>query len=198
MNVFGIENVENADDDRPLLLVANHRSFFDLYTVSSVIFRRSRRPVKLFFPVRAKFFYDSPLGWFVNFAMGWLSMYPPFFREARDARKREFDKYSMRRLVQICSEGRGTYYRVSSRGKAKSQRWRIRLLARPAWSRESNLCGSTTGDSGLYRRPRERSPATDHGELDGRPQGADMVRRAGRSYRLLRKGRPSTHSQRNR
>src|SRR5690242_12630637 len=28
MNVFGIENVETTDADRPLLLVANHRSFF--------------------------------------------------------------------------------------------------------------------------------------------------------------------------
>src|SRR5882724_5134243 len=82
MNVFGIENVENSDSTRPLVLVANHRSFFDMYTVSSVIFRRTRRPLSLFFPVRAKFFYDSPIGWFVNFVMGWFSMYPPFFREA--------------------------------------------------------------------------------------------------------------------
>ncbi len=104
MNVFGIENVENSDSGRPLVLAANHRSFFDMYTVSSVIFRRTRRPVKLFFPVRAKFFYDNPLGLIVNLVMGWFSMYPPFFREERDARKREFDKYSMRRLVQLCSE----------------------------------------------------------------------------------------------
>ena len=107
MNVFGIENVENSDPRRPVLLAANHRSFFDMYTVSSVIFRRTRRPVKLFFPVRGKFFYDSPLGWFVNFVMGWFSMYPPFFREAKDARKRKFDKYSLSRLIQLCSEGPG-------------------------------------------------------------------------------------------
>src|SRR5213596_2734152 len=56
MNVFGLENVERADVNRPLLLVANHRSFFDMYTVSSVLFRRTRRPITLFFPVRAKFF----------------------------------------------------------------------------------------------------------------------------------------------
>lgn len=117
MNVFGIENVENADVDTPLVLVANHRSFFDMYTVSSVIFRRTRRPVTLYFPVRAKFFYDNPLGWFVNFVMGWFSMYPPFFREARDARKREFDKYSMRRLIQLCSEGRGHMIGFHPEGK---------------------------------------------------------------------------------
>src|SRR5436305_1534967 len=33
MNVFGVENVENSDPTRPLVLVANHRSFFDMYTV---------------------------------------------------------------------------------------------------------------------------------------------------------------------
>ena len=105
MNVYGLENVERTDAAKPLLLVANHRSFFDMYTVSSVLFRRTKRPMKLFFPVRAKFFYDSPIGWFVNFIMGWFSMFPPFFREAREEKKREFDKFSMRRLIDICSRG---------------------------------------------------------------------------------------------
>ena len=105
MNVFGLENIEQTDARRPLLIVANHRSFFDMYTVSSVLFRRTTRPIELFFPVRAKFFYDSPLGWFVNFVMGWFSMFPPFFREDREIKKREFDKFSMRKLIEICSEG---------------------------------------------------------------------------------------------
>ncbi len=117
MNVFGIENVEQSNPERPLILVANHRSFFDMYTVSSVIFRRTKRPVTLYFPVRAKFFYDSPVGWFVNFVMGWFSMYPPFFREDREVKKREFDKYSMRRLVQLCSEGHGHIIGFHPEGK---------------------------------------------------------------------------------
>lgn len=117
MNVFGIENVQNADIERPLLLVANHRSFFDMYTVSSVIFRQTTRPIKLFFPVRAKFFYDSPLGWFVNLVMGWWAMYPPFFREDREVRKREFDKFSVRRLVQLASEGKGHIIGFHPEGK---------------------------------------------------------------------------------
>ncbi|MBA2621770.1 MAG: 1-acyl-sn-glycerol-3-phosphate acyltransferase [Acidobacteria bacterium] len=104
MNVFGLENFEKTDTKRPLLLVANHRSFFDMYTVSSVLFRQTTRPMRLFFPVRAKFFYDSPVGWFVNFVMGWFSMFPPFFREEGEMKKREFDKFSVSRLVQICSE----------------------------------------------------------------------------------------------
>jgi 1-acyl-sn-glycerol-3-phosphate acyltransferase len=117
MNVFGIENVENTDTGRPLILVANHRSFFDMYTVSSVLFRRTKRPMNLYFPVRGKFFYDHPAGWVVNFIMGWFSMYPPFFRESREARKREFDKYSMRRLVQLASEGGSSVIGVHPEGK---------------------------------------------------------------------------------
>ncbi len=105
MTVFGLENFEQTDAEKPLLLVANHRSFFDMYTVSSVLFRRTKRPIKLFFPVRAKFFYDSPVGWSVNFVMGWFSMFPPFFREDREMKKREFDKFSMRKLIEICSQG---------------------------------------------------------------------------------------------
>lgn len=105
MNVFGIENVENSDVKRPLMLVANHRSFFDMYTVSSVMFRRTTRPVSLYFPVRAKFFYNNPLGWLVNLVMGWWSMYPPFFREDGEAEKRKFDKFSVRELIRLASEG---------------------------------------------------------------------------------------------
>src|SRR6476469_7045380 len=117
MNVFGIENVENTDASRPVLLVANHRSFFDMYTVSSVLFRQTRRPMELYFPVRARFFYDNPLGWVVNLVMGWFSMYPPFFREQRDAAKREFDKYSLRRLIQLASEGKSHVIGFHPEGK---------------------------------------------------------------------------------
>jgi len=117
MHVYGIENIERSLVEKPLILVANHRSFFDLYTVSSVIFRRTSRPVTLFFPVRAKFFYDNPIGWFVNLVMGWFSMYPPFFREDREVKKREFDKYSMRRLIQLCSVGHGHMIGFHPEGK---------------------------------------------------------------------------------
>lgn len=104
MRVSGLENFEQTDSTHPIILVANHRSFFDMYVVSTTLFRNTDRKFFLYFPVRAKFFYSSPIGWFVNFVMGWFSMYPPFFREAKEAEKRTFDKYSMRELVRICSE----------------------------------------------------------------------------------------------
>jgi 1-acyl-sn-glycerol-3-phosphate acyltransferase len=117
MNVFGLENIEKIDKNRPLLLVANHRSFFDMYVVSSVLFRQTKHPMILYFPVRAKFFYDSPIGWFVNLVMGWFSMYPPFFREEREVKKREFDKFSLRKLVDLASNGHGTVIGFHPEGK---------------------------------------------------------------------------------
>jgi 1-acyl-sn-glycerol-3-phosphate acyltransferase len=117
MNVFGIENIENSSAEKPLLLVANHRSFFDMYVVSSVIFRQTTRPISLYFPVRAKFFYTSPIGWFVNLVMGWWAMYPPFFREEKEAEKREFDKFSLRELIRIASEKNSTVIGFHPEGK---------------------------------------------------------------------------------
>jgi 1-acyl-sn-glycerol-3-phosphate acyltransferase len=104
MNVYGLEHLNALTHQRPLLLVANHRSFFDMYTVSSVLFRRTRWTKTLYFPVRSRFFYESPLGMLVNLIMGWWSMYPPIFAENE---KRLFDKYSVRRLAQLCRTGPG-------------------------------------------------------------------------------------------
>ncbi len=109
MRVHGLENVEAVAHDRPLLLAANHRSFFDMYVVAAVLFRRTKWPKSLFFPVRARFFYESLLGMFVNLVMGWWSMYPPFFTggDKPMLEKREFDKFSMRRLADLCTHGAG-------------------------------------------------------------------------------------------
>ena len=117
MNLYGLENFEQTDVSRPVLLVANHRSFFDMYAVSAMLFRRTKRPMTLFFPVRAKFFYTSPIGWLVNLVMGWFAMYPPFFREEKDARKREFDKFSLRRLIDLCAHGQAYVIGFHPEGK---------------------------------------------------------------------------------
>jgi 1-acyl-sn-glycerol-3-phosphate acyltransferase len=121
MNLYGLGNFEQTNPEKPVLLIANHRSFFDMYSVSAMLFRRTRRPITLFFPVRAKFFYTSPLGWFVNFVMGWFSMYPPFFREEKDAEKREFDKYSLRKLIELCTNGKGHIIGFHPEGKRNTE-----------------------------------------------------------------------------
>jgi 1-acyl-sn-glycerol-3-phosphate acyltransferase len=114
LKVYGLDNFKLVSPNRPILLVANHRSFFDMYAVSTVLFKYTNLPKELFFPVRAKFFYDSPLGLLVNFIMGWWSMYPPLFTAAE---KREFDKYSVRRLTALCKEGAGHVVGLHPEGK---------------------------------------------------------------------------------
>jgi len=109
LRVHGLEHVESVSHERPLLLVANHRSFFDMYVVSTVLFRKARWRKQLFFPVRGRFFYDSIGGLLLNFLMGWWSMFPPFFAGGENPliEKREFDKFSMRLLTGLCREGAG-------------------------------------------------------------------------------------------
>ena len=59
MRVSGLEHLAEVSHERPLLLVANHRYFFDMYVVSTVLFSRTRWRKQLFFPVRGRFFYDT-------------------------------------------------------------------------------------------------------------------------------------------
>ena len=109
MQVYGIEHIQAASRERPILLAANHRSFFDMYTVSTVLFRETSWRKQLFFPVRGRFFYQSHIGLLVNLVMGWWSMYPPFFASGENPlrEKRAFDKYSFRLLTEICRNGPG-------------------------------------------------------------------------------------------
>ncbi|HET9525531.1 MAG TPA: lysophospholipid acyltransferase family protein [Pyrinomonadaceae bacterium] len=109
MNVYGLEHVEAVSRDRPLVLVANHRSFFDMYAVSTVLFRNTSWRKQLFFPVRGRFFYQSPAGLLVNLIMGWWSMYPPFFATGDHPlpEKRPFDKYAFRILTDLARTGPG-------------------------------------------------------------------------------------------
>src|SRR5207253_1949220 len=79
-------------------------SFADLSTVTTALFRRTKWRKQLFSPVRCRFFYQSPLGLFVNLVMAWSSMYPPFFVTAENPlpEKRAFDRCSMRVLTELC------------------------------------------------------------------------------------------------
>ena len=176
MNVFGLENFEQTDPTRPILLVANHRSFFDMYVVSTTLFRHTDRKFNLYFPVRAKFFYDSPVGWLVNLIMGWFSMYPPFFREEKVAEKREFDKYSMRELVRICSENKSNVIGFHPEGKRNLSDDPYTFAARPARSRRGHQKGKTAGRSGFYRRTRKRFAETGFGKLDRWRTSSHLVR----------------------
>lgn len=82
--VHHIERLEHLRPDKSFILVANHRSFFDLYVLTAALLRSGMRQ-RIVFPVRSNFFYDTPAGFLVNGAMSFFAMYPPLFRDKRRA-----------------------------------------------------------------------------------------------------------------
>jgi 1-acyl-sn-glycerol-3-phosphate acyltransferase len=83
-HVYGLERLPPLDPKKSYVCVCNHRSFFDLYLVTTLLVRAGM-PHRMLFPVRSNFFYDRPLGFAVNGAMSFFAMYPPIFRERNRA-----------------------------------------------------------------------------------------------------------------
>jgi 1-acyl-sn-glycerol-3-phosphate acyltransferase len=83
-HVHGYERLPALDPAQSYILIANHRSFFDLYVVFGDLVHRGLEH-RIVFPVRSKFFYDNPLGLLVNGFMSFFAMYPPLFRERKKA-----------------------------------------------------------------------------------------------------------------
>ena len=79
-HVYGVERLPTWDPKQSYIVVANHRSFFDLYVVTAYLVKRGM-PHRLVFPVRSNFFYDQRAGLVVNGVMSFFAMYPPVFRE---------------------------------------------------------------------------------------------------------------------
>jgi 1-acyl-sn-glycerol-3-phosphate acyltransferase len=79
--VYGLDRFPRLAPNDSVILVSNHRSFFDMYVLSALLIKRLHMKKRLVFPVRSKFFYDSPAGLLVNGVMSAFAMYPPIFRE---------------------------------------------------------------------------------------------------------------------
>ena len=82
MNPHHVERLPELDPKQSYICVSNHRSFFDLYVITAFLVRQGM-PHRIVFPVRANFFYDRALGFFVNGVMSFFAMYPPIFRERK-------------------------------------------------------------------------------------------------------------------
>jgi 1-acyl-sn-glycerol-3-phosphate acyltransferase len=103
MHPVGIERLQGLKYDDGILLVSNHRSFFDLYMLMLLLHRHTalRQPVMC--PVRADFFYQRAAGVVVNLLIGGGRMFPPFFREPQKA---EFNKWALERVVAELHKGK--------------------------------------------------------------------------------------------
>ena len=90
--VRGLEHVEAIPRDVPVLLVANHRTFFDLFILGVILVRRWPKRWRPSFPVRANFFYENPAGLLICLLLSGGSMFPPFFRKTRS---KAFNRFSL-------------------------------------------------------------------------------------------------------
>lgn len=96
--VTGQEHLDRLRLSDRLLVVANHRSFFDFYVVLCLLWLRSEAPHRIVMPVRSTFFYDTVIGPVVNLLMSGYSMFPPILRDPR--RGAVFNRFSQDRIVE--------------------------------------------------------------------------------------------------
>lgn len=102
-NLWELHNLEPLLDLRPprgVILVANHRSFFDMFVTTAMLYQHVSFIERLFFPVRSNFFYTRPIGMAVNFAIAGGSMWPPIFRDERKDELNRIGMAQMRRVLE--------------------------------------------------------------------------------------------------
>jgi 1-acyl-sn-glycerol-3-phosphate acyltransferase len=99
MFVEGLPDLMALRPDTGVMLVSNHRSFFDQYCMLLACYMG---PVawskRLFFPVRSNFFYDQPMGLVINAAIAGGAMYPPIYRQAD---RRQMNDEALDKMVEI-------------------------------------------------------------------------------------------------
>ncbi|MDW8283060.1 MAG: 1-acyl-sn-glycerol-3-phosphate acyltransferase [Myxococcales bacterium] len=98
----GLERLRHLRPSDGILLVANHRTFSDLYMLLTLLHRFSELRQPALCPVRADFFYQRPLGVAVNLLVGAGRMFPPFFR---DPTRQELNRWGLRRLAEVLRNG---------------------------------------------------------------------------------------------
>jgi 1-acyl-sn-glycerol-3-phosphate acyltransferase len=102
MFIEGLDRV--PDPDRAVLFAVNHRTFFDLYAVIVAVWSGPTRwAERVYFPVRADFFYDRLLGIAVNVLMSAGAMYPPIFRQPE---RLHLNKAALEKMVSLLGQRR--------------------------------------------------------------------------------------------
>jgi 1-acyl-sn-glycerol-3-phosphate acyltransferase len=109
--VRGQEHLHALRPKSGVIVVSNHRSFFDFYYLGTILVRRTGLVAEVTFPVRSPFFYTSPLGMAVNLAISGGTMWPPVFR---DERKRQLNPLGLQQVA--WSLGPGTMMGIHPEG----------------------------------------------------------------------------------
>ena len=99
----GFENFEKIDPAKGVFVVVNHRTFYDQFVVAWKLFCLFGAHHNIYFPVRATFFYDNPLGLFVNIPLTYGAMYPPIIR---DKKRRYWNLYATELMIDLLRDSR--------------------------------------------------------------------------------------------
>ncbi len=101
--LYGLEHIRDIDAPQGVILVPNHRSFFDLFFVASALVDTAPHVAgQMMFPVRKDYFYDRSLGLMLNLGLTAGSMWPPVFR---DDRRGDFNAIAMAQLGRAMRKG---------------------------------------------------------------------------------------------
>ena len=82
LRIHGLERLDRIPKGASILLVANHRTFFDLFILGWILIRHPRLTRRVNFPVRSNFFYEGLPGLLMAAVFTGGTMFPPFFRSA--------------------------------------------------------------------------------------------------------------------
>ncbi len=110
--IEGRDKLATFTPETRALVVANHRSFWDFYVFSYIVLRMSKMGGRVFFPVRAKFFYSRAIGGWMNALITMMAMFPPILTAKRG---RAWNKYAVDRLKQELQQP-GTFVGIHPEG----------------------------------------------------------------------------------
>ncbi|MSQ82634.1 MAG: 1-acyl-sn-glycerol-3-phosphate acyltransferase [Myxococcales bacterium] len=114
----GLDHLHAIDAPKGVILASNHRSFFDMFVISSYVTARTNLMKSLLFPVRSNFFYTHPLGPIINLAASGGTMWPPVFR---DERKRTLNAVGFAQMAAaLCSGVVVGIHPEGTRGKSSN------------------------------------------------------------------------------
>ena len=109
----GFAHVETAFRQGSILFVANHRTYFDMFIVSSLLHRRLAGRKRLYFPVVGQYYYQSLGGMALNQLVAFWSMFPPLFALPTHG---VADRYALELLSDLSARGPGTVLGIHPEG----------------------------------------------------------------------------------
>ncbi len=114
MDAYDIEPLVDLEPPRSVILVANHRTLFDMYAACGALYQHDAKWLeRLYFPVRWRFFYTAPGGMLVNLLMSGGAMWPPVFQ---DERRHQLNPVGIEQMVWLL-QGRGNVIGIHPEGK---------------------------------------------------------------------------------